>query len=82
MLSLVRRIHRRSEGRLTVVAVGGIFSAGDAYAALRAGATLVQLYTGFVYVGPTVARDLNRGLLRLLERDGLASLEQAIGRDG
>jgi dihydroorotate dehydrogenase len=82
MLSLVRRIHRRSEGRLTVVAVGGIFSAGDAYAALRAGAALVQLYTGFVYVGPTVARDLNRGLLRLLERDGFASLEHAIGRDG
>ncbi|CAN5164054.1 quinone-dependent dihydroorotate dehydrogenase [soil metagenome] len=82
MLSLVRRIHRRSEGRLTVVAVGGIFSAGDAYAALRAGAALVQLYTGFVYVGPTAARDINRGLLRLLERDGFASLEHAIGRDG
>lgn len=80
-LEIVRRVFQRTEGQLPVVGVGGIFGAEDAYALLRAGASLVQLYTGFVYGGPTVAHDINRGLLRLLERDGLAAVDAAVGSD-
>ena len=64
-----------------VVGVGGVSSAEDAYRKIRAGASVVQLYTGLVYEGPAVAREINRGLLGLLERDGFNSVEQAVGAD-
>jgi dihydroorotate dehydrogenase len=80
-LQVVRHIRRQAGGRLPVVGVGGIFSAADAYAMIRAGASLVQVYTGFVYEGPSIARRVNRGLLRLLARDGLRSIAEASGAD-
>jgi dihydroorotate dehydrogenase len=64
-----------------VVGVGGVATAEDAYRKLRAGASVVQLYTALVYEGPGVARDINEGLLELLERDGLDSVEDAVGAD-
>jgi len=64
-----------------VVGVGGVASAEDAYEKIRAGASVVQLYTGLVYRGPSIARDINRGLLALLERDGFDSVEAAVGAD-
>lgn len=78
-LEVVARIYRHTGGTLPIIAVGGISTAEHAWAAIRAGASLVQLYTGFVYRGPTVAREINRGLLVLLRREGLNSLEQAVG---
>jgi dihydroorotate dehydrogenase len=66
--------------RIPIVGVGGIFTAEDAYARIRAGATLVQIYTALVYGGPRTARQISEGLERLLSRDGL-TLSQAIGRD-
>jgi dihydroorotate dehydrogenase len=75
------RIYRLVGGRLPVVGVGGIASAEDAYARIRAGASLVQLYTGLVYEGPGVVRAINRGLAGLLRRDGFASLAEAVGAD-
>jgi len=77
---VVRRAFRRAAGRLAVVGVGGIFTAEDAYAKIRAGASLVQVYTGFVYEGPALAARLARGLARLLARDGL-TLSEAVGKD-
>jgi dihydroorotate dehydrogenase len=77
--SVVRFVAERTT--LPVVGVGGVFTAEDAYEKLRAGASLVQLYTGLIYRGPTIARDINRGLLRLLERDGFDSVEEAVGAD-
>jgi len=78
--AVVRRAFRRAAGRLAVVGVGGIFTAEDAYAKIRAGASLVQVYTGFVYEGPALAARLARGLARLLARDGL-TLSEAVGKD-
>ena len=75
----IRFVAERTE--LPIVGVGGIFDAADAYEKIRAGADLVQLYTGFIYQGPTVARDINRGLLQYLERDGFDSIEAAVGAD-
>ncbi len=66
---------------LTLVGVGGVDSAESAYRKIRAGASLVQVYTGFVYGGPATARRINRGLLELLERDGFDSVEDAVGVD-
>ena len=64
-----------------MVGVGGVFTAEDAYEKIRAGASVVQLYTGLVYRGPGIARDINEGLLELLDRDGFASVEDAVGAD-
>jgi dihydroorotate dehydrogenase len=64
-----------------VVGVGGITDAAGAYHKIRAGASVVQLYTGLVYEGPSLARDINRGLRDLLERDGFDSVADAVGAD-
>ena len=64
-----------------IVGVGGVTDAEGAYEKIKAGASLVQLYTGLVYEGPSIARDINRGLLERLERDGFDSIEDAIGAD-
>ncbi|MFB6162572.1 MAG: quinone-dependent dihydroorotate dehydrogenase [Halococcoides sp.] len=76
---VVRSLARRTDK--PIVGVGGVFTAADAYEKLRAGASLVQVYTGLIYRGPTVARSINRGLLRLMERDGYGSVENVVGAD-
>ncbi|WCT73703.1 quinone-dependent dihydroorotate dehydrogenase [Sphingomonas naphthae] len=66
-------------GALPLIAAGGIASAGDAYARIRAGASLVQLYSALVYEGPFLARRIATGLATLLRRDGFASAAEAVG---
>lgn len=72
---LIRHVARRAAGRLVVIGVGGVFDADDAWDKLAAGASLVQVYTGLIYQGPTLAREINRGILRRMEREGLRSLD-------
>ena len=64
---------------MPLIAAGGIGSAADAYARIRAGASLVQLYSALVYKGPGLARRIARGLIPLMKRDGFTHLQQAIG---
>jgi dihydroorotate dehydrogenase len=78
---VIRRVAARAAGRVPVIGSGGVMTAEDAWAKIRAGATLVQVYTGFIYGGPGFPSRLNRGLCRLMERDGFSSIEQAIGAD-
>jgi dihydroorotate dehydrogenase len=75
----VRFVAERTD--VPVVGVGGVSDARGAYEKIRAGARLVQLYTGLVYEGPALAREINRGLLALLERDGFDSVADAVGAD-
>jgi dihydroorotate dehydrogenase len=79
--ALVRNLYRLTDGALPVVGVGGVDSAEAAYEKVRAGASLVELYTGLVYEGPGLPARIARGLLRLLDRDGLATLGDAVGKD-
>ena len=74
---LIRFIAERTEK--PIVGVGGVSDADGAYEKIRAGASLVQLYTGLVYEGPSIARNINQGLLERLERDGFDSIEDAVG---
>lgn len=67
--------------RYVLIAAGAVSSAEDAYAKIRNGASLVQLFTALVYQGPLLARRIARGLARLLERDGFASVAEAVGVD-
>lgn len=68
-------------GQLPLIGVGGISSAEDAYARIRAGASLVQIYSALVYEGPFLTRRINQGLVDLLQRDGFAHISEAVGID-
>ncbi|HEX8559035.1 MAG TPA: quinone-dependent dihydroorotate dehydrogenase [Pyrinomonadaceae bacterium] len=76
---VVAALRRLTRGSLEVVGVGGVFTAEDAWEKICAGASLVQLYTGFVYEGLGVARRINRGLAARLEREGFRTLDEAVG---
>ena len=76
---VIETLYRYSKGRLPIVGVGGIFTPQDAFAKIAAGASLLQAYTGFVYGGPSFARDINVGLAKLLEERGFASIDEAVG---
>ena len=64
---------------MPIIGVGGIFSASDAYEKVKAGAALVELYTGFVYGGPGTPRRILAGLRDLLARDGFENVAGAVG---
>jgi dihydroorotate dehydrogenase len=72
-------IYRRTQGRVPLIGVGGIASAADAYAKIRAGASLIQLYTALVFDGPALVGRIKQELAALLRRDGFASIGEAIG---
>ncbi|MDQ1560494.1 MAG: dihydroorotate dehydrogenase [Pyrinomonadaceae bacterium] len=76
---VIRTLYRLSRGTIRIVGVGGIFDAADAWEKICAGASLVQLYTGFIYEGVTAARDINVGLAEILRREGFRTLEEAVG---
>ena len=79
--ALLAEIYRLTEGKIPLVGVGGISTAEDAYAKIRAGASLVQLYTALVFEGPALIGRIKRGLADLLRRDGFSSIAEAIGAD-
>ncbi|MGQ0526431.1 MAG: quinone-dependent dihydroorotate dehydrogenase [Alphaproteobacteria bacterium] len=78
---MIRRIYRLTNGQMPLIGVGGISSAQDAYAKIRAGASLVQLYSAFIFKGPALVNSINRDLARLLKEDGYTSISQAVGLD-
>ena len=64
---------------MTIIGVGGVFTAQDAWEKISAGASLIQLYTGLIYQGISVARDINDGLAEIINKQGLSSLDEAVG---
>lgn len=80
-LQRLKDFRAATKGAIPLIAVGGIDSAKSAYARIRAGASLIQIYSALVYHGPALAAGINAGLVRLLDRDGFASLAEAVGAD-
>ena len=76
---LIRDVHEMTDGRIPIVGVGGVFTADDAWEKLLAGASLVQLYTGFIYGGPGTVSDINQGLLELMEQNGVQHVADVVG---
>jgi dihydroorotate dehydrogenase len=74
-------MRRLTKGKLVLIGVGGINSGEDAWAKIRAGASLVQLYTALTYEGPALVTRIKRELLTCLERDRIPTLQDAIGVD-
>jgi len=80
-LAVLARAAARARGRLALIASGGVMTAEDVYRRIRAGASAVQLYTGFIYGGPGTVPRMVKELAALLRRDGFASVSAAIGAD-
>lgn len=76
---LIAKSYRKYSDKLTIIGVGGIFSAEDAYLKIRQGATLVELVTGMIFAGPQLIGQINHDLAGLLKRDGYTNISQAIG---
>jgi len=80
-LDALRRFRAASGGEIPLIGVGGIGSADDAWERIRAGASLVQLYTAMVYEGPGIAMRIARHLAERLQREGFASIAEAVGTE-
>ena len=76
---IVRHLYRQTRGALPLIGVGGIFNDADAWEKITAGASLVQIYTGLIYEGPAINRQIVRGLLRRLRENAFTTLAQAVG---
>jgi dihydroorotate dehydrogenase len=77
--AILAEMHQRLGGAVTLIGVGGIASGADAYAKIRAGASLVQLYSALVFHGPSLVARIKRELLACLDRDGFANVTDAVG---
>lgn len=77
--NVIRHVYRRTRGSLTIIGVGGIFSAKDAYEKITSGASLCHMITTMIFDGPQNISEINRGLVKLLKADGFSSISEAVG---
>lgn len=78
---LIRYFYSILKGSIPIIGVGGIFTGQDAYEKIRAGANLIQIYTGMIYRGPAIAKKINEELLQIMEREQVNSIQEIIGLD-
>ncbi len=81
LMRLHKNMYKLTEGKIPLIGCGGISSGADAYAKIRAGASMVQVYTALVFEGPLVIQKMKRELATLLRRDGFKSVAEAVGAD-
>lgn len=78
---MIADMFQRTKGKVPIIGVGGIFSGSDAYEKIKAGASLVQIYTSFIYHGPPIVGKIKDELNKLLLQDGYSSLSEAVGKN-
>jgi dihydroorotate dehydrogenase len=78
---VIRSLYAITQGKLPIIGSGGIFTANDAYEKIRAGASLVEVYTALIYRGPGLLKEIHGGLKQRLRQDGFTRLSQAVGAD-
>ena len=78
---MIRYMYKKTKGSVVIVGCGGVFTAEDAYRKIRAGSSLIQMITGMIFRGPQVIGEINRGLVKLLKRDGFNTISEAVGAD-
>ncbi|XP_012287545.1 dihydroorotate dehydrogenase (quinone), mitochondrial isoform X2 [Orussus abietinus] len=78
---MISDMYRRTGGNIPIIGVGGVFTGADAYDKIKAGASLVQIYTSYIYHGPPVINRIKRELTDLLKTDGFNSVADAVGRN-
>lgn len=78
---IIRFIYQKTRGQLPIIGVGGIFTPADAWEKITAGASLIQVYTGWIYEGPWMVRKILTGLLQKLEERGMGAIAEAVGKE-
>ena len=76
---IIRHLHQQTKGKLPIIGVGGIFDADDAWEKITAGASLLQIYTGLVFEGPGITKEIVAGLFKRMEIAGMKQLQEAVG---
>tara|TARA_Y100000590_G_scaffold224588_1_gene253996 strand:+ start:7412 stop:8458 length:1047 start_codon:yes stop_codon:yes gene_type:complete len=77
--NIIKKFYKELRGRIPIIGVGGIDSGRSAYEKIIAGASLLQLYTGFVYRGPLLAKEIKKELIQILKAEGIKNIKEAIG---
>jgi len=78
---IIKKFYKKTKGAIPIIGVGGINSGKSAYEKITSGASLLQLYTSFVYRGPTAARDIKKELIQILKYEGIKNIKDAIGKN-
>ena len=79
--NMIKKFYKLLNGKIPIIGVGGVNSGKSAYEKIIAGASLLQLYTGFVYRGPSTAKDIKKELIQILKSEGLKNIKEAVGKD-
>ena len=78
--NMIKKFYKQLNGKIPIIGVGGINSGKSAYEKIIAGASLLQLYTGLVYKGPSIVKDIKKELIKILKNDGLDNIKEAVGK--
>jgi len=79
--NMIKKFYKQLDGKIPIIGVGGISSGKSAYEKIIAGASLLQIYTGFVYKGPSIAKDIKKELIQILKTEGISNIKEAVGAD-
>ena len=79
--NMIKKFYKQLNGNIPIIGVGGVDSGKSAYEKITAGASLLQLYTGFIYKGLSAAKDIKKGLVQILKAERLNNIKEAIGKD-
>ena len=77
--NLIKKFYKQSNGAIPIIGVGGVNSGKSAYEKIISGASLLQLYTSFVYRGPSAAKNIKKELIQILKAEGINNIKDAIG---
>ena len=78
--NMIKKFYKELKGRIPIIGVGGVNSGRSAYEKIIAGASLLQLYTGFVYRGPSTAKDIKKELIQILKDEEIKNIKDAVGK--
>ena len=78
--NMIKKFYKQLKGKIPIIGVGGVNSGKSAYEKIIAGASLLQLYTSFVYRGPSTAKDIKKELIQILKAEGIKNIEEAVGK--
>ena len=77
---MIKKFYKQLNGKIPIIGVGGINSGKSAYEKIIAGASLLQLYTGFVYRGPSAGKDIKKELIQILKAEGINNIKDVVGK--
>jgi dihydroorotate dehydrogenase len=77
---MIKKFYKQLNGKIPIIGVGGVNSGKSAYEKITAGASLLQLYTGLVYKGPLLVKNIKKELIQILKSEGLNNIKDAVGK--